>query len=62
MSLINCPECGKKISDKAKVCPGCGYEIRNINVENYGTELGRGVKMGMKGLNTVASPKKKRHV
>lgn len=24
MSLINCPECGKKISDKAISCPQCG--------------------------------------
>ncbi len=25
MSLILCPECGAKISDKANVCPHCGY-------------------------------------
>lgn len=24
MSLISCPECGKKISDKAAACPHCG--------------------------------------
>ena len=24
MALINCPECKKLISDKAKMCPGCG--------------------------------------
>lgn len=24
MALINCPECGRKISDKADSCPGCG--------------------------------------
>ena len=24
MALINCPECGKEISDKATVCPNCG--------------------------------------
>lgn len=27
MSMINCPECGKQISDKAKVCPKCGYPL-----------------------------------
>lgn len=27
MSLINCPECNKEISDKAKSCPNCGYEL-----------------------------------
>lgn len=27
MALINCPECGKEISDKAEACPNCGYSI-----------------------------------
>lgn len=27
MSLINCPECNKAISDKAKSCPNCGCPI-----------------------------------
>lgn len=27
MALINCPECGKEVSDKAKICPKCGYSI-----------------------------------
>lgn len=31
MSLINCPECGKEISDKAGKCPNCGYPIQRIN-------------------------------
>src|SRR3990172_3784747 len=25
MVLVNCPECGKEISDKALMCPNCGY-------------------------------------
>lgn len=25
--LINCPECGKQVSDKAKICVNCGYPI-----------------------------------
>lgn len=29
MSLINCPECGKEISDQAASCPNCGYEFKN---------------------------------
>jgi len=28
--MIKCPECGKEISDKAKVCPGCGVEIAGM--------------------------------
>ena len=27
MALIECPECGKQISDKAEVCIGCGFPI-----------------------------------
>ena len=28
MALINCPECGKQISDKAPACIHCGYPIQ----------------------------------
>lgn len=28
MALINCPECGKEISDRAKACPHCGAPLR----------------------------------
>lgn len=27
MALIQCPECGVEVSDKAPVCPRCGYPI-----------------------------------
>ena len=27
MALINCPECGKQISDKAAACPNCGAPV-----------------------------------
>lgn len=30
MALIKCPECGKQISDKAEMCPHCGYPIDSI--------------------------------
>ncbi len=29
MSLIKCPECGKNVSEKAKVCPNCGYPMED---------------------------------
>ena len=37
MGLIQCPECGKEISDKADVCIGCGFPIKKYveNRENY---------------------------
>ena len=27
MALINCPECGKQVSDSAKACIHCGYQL-----------------------------------
>lgn len=27
MALINCPECDKEVSDKAEVCPKCGFGV-----------------------------------
>lgn len=34
--------------------------MKNKNTQNYGKELGYGIKEGLKGLNTVASPKSKK--
>lgn len=31
MALINCPECGKEISDKADKCPNCGCPNEEFN-------------------------------
>ena len=32
MALITCPECGQSISDKAKICVHCGFELNNTKV------------------------------
>lgn len=34
MALINCPECGKEVSDKAKACPNCAYPIAKLKESN----------------------------
>ena len=34
MALIQCPECGGKVSDKATACIHCGYPL-NENFNNY---------------------------
>lgn len=40
MALINCPECGTRLSDKADKCPNCAYPIRaNVNVGSEGCFL-----------------------
>ena len=46
MALINCPECGKQISDKAKFCPHCGF-VPNVNLDDF--EIEDGVLVEYKG-------------
>lgn len=36
--LINCPECGKEISDQAPHCIHCGYPLSNINTQTNNTQ------------------------
>lgn len=38
MALINCPECGREISDKAGSCPHCGFPINNNENVGIGKE------------------------
>lgn len=38
MSLINCPECNKEVSNKARICPHCGYPISEMTT-NVITEM-----------------------
>lgn len=33
MALINCPECNRTVSDTAKLCPQCGFDIRNHRIK-----------------------------
>lgn len=34
MALVQCPNCGRKISDKTYKCPGCGYELKESEKSN----------------------------
>ena len=38
MSLVICPECGKEISEKASICPNCGYPILSHQTNSSGIE------------------------
>jgi len=33
MALINCPECGTEVSDRAEKCPKCAYPINKEQIE-----------------------------
>jgi hypothetical protein len=41
MALINCPECGRQVSDTARNCPGCGYEISKSTSSKIAYAIGR---------------------
>jgi uncharacterized membrane protein YvbJ len=34
MALINCPECGRDVSDRADKCPKCAYPISGDQTPN----------------------------
>jgi len=36
MALVKCLECGKKISDKAKACPHCGFPLKETFSDKVG--------------------------
>ena len=54
MGLINCPECGKEVSDQAQSCPHCGYPLEK-NEEN----VQRGVDAVGKWNPTQQQPKER---
>ncbi len=37
MPLINCPECKREISDKAELCPQCGFRLNESSKANTTT-------------------------
>lgn len=39
MSLINCPECNKQVSNKATSCPNCGFPIDQNSIPIESEEL-----------------------
>lgn len=39
MALINCPECKKEISDKAKSCPNCGCPLSENENQSFNDDV-----------------------
>lgn len=64
MALINCPECGKEVSDKARICINCGYPIEElVNKETDGVVIGdittiNGVEINLRAIFDENQPAK----
>ena len=50
-----CVKCGNKLNGNTKFCPKCGFEVKNVNLENTNnignTTLGQNIRNIRKGLN-----------
>lgn len=61
MALIQCSNCGKEISDKAKECPHCGQAISSEILDNYYSpvicgECGHEIPFGMDSCPNCGCP------
>ena len=57
MSLIQCPECGREVSDKSAACPHCGYPISGeTKHENSNTQVEAPTKEKPGILQTLRRP------
>lgn len=68
MGLINCPECGREISDTAPNCPHCGYVLHNaaqqepvinVTVDNGNKGSLKCPKCGSSNLQAISDVKGK---
>ena len=58
MALTTCPECSGTVSDKAYLCPHCGYPLQNTTVPPKATKKGR--KRRPNGSGTIVKLSGKR--
>ena len=52
MAMINCPECGKKISSEAEKCPNCGFPIDKNSI-SIQSQIENVSAVGDGGTNTL---------
>ncbi len=58
MALIKCSECGKEVSDKAKICPHCGFSLEKL----FCSECGKEVSADSEICSSCGYPLKKKSV
>ena len=56
MALIECPECGQNVSDRAAACPNCGYPVSAM-IEKQKKDIDDLYDLGCKYLYGIGMPK-----
>ncbi len=54
MALINCPECGKEVSDSATTCPHCGYGLKKEKTKQKTILVSGGLSSKITATNAIA--------
>jgi hypothetical protein len=54
MSIVACPECGKKISNQAPICRYCGFESADVSDEDRAIYRARRLRDRIYRLNMVS--------
>jgi hypothetical protein len=54
MAIISCPECGKKVSNRAPICTNCGFQMGEISDEQLDTFRLRKLRDKIYRLNMIS--------
>ena len=54
MAIVSCPECRKKMSSKASICPNCGYQAGEVSEEQLEVFRARRLRDRIYHLNMVS--------
>lgn len=54
MAMVQCPECGKEISDQADVCINCGYSMKKARKKSAGKRVLKVVRIVLPILIAIA--------
>ena len=54
MSIVACPECGKKISSQAPICRYCGFETGDVSEEDRAVYRARRLRDRIYRLNMAS--------
>lgn len=54
--LIACPECGRKVSDRARACPDCGFPVAEWAEEQRLAEVAKERREARKRIGEVDCP------